>query len=119
MEPSATEIEVSKMACILDELNGGKIDKVYWKGYHPKVYSQTYDKYNNSISKEELEKILVIALKKVDVTKYSLEVQMWWRDYKERDKVTKSVLKEKRKQDKIKEKALAKLTPEEKAVLHL
>ena len=119
MNPSAEEIEVSKMACILDELNGGEIDKTYWKGYHPKVYSQTYDRYNNPVSKKELEAILVDALSKVDVTQYSLEVQMWWRDYQELKQIKIKKQRAKCKKIDIRKRALDKLTDEEKIALGL
>lgn len=81
MEPSSRECQLSKVACLLDELNGEPINKTYWQGYHPKVYSQTYDIYTDV--SEGLVETLIKKLEQTDVTKYSLEMQMWWRDYQE------------------------------------
>jgi hypothetical protein len=56
-------------------------------------------------------------LQKTDVTKYSLEMQIWWRDHQEEDR--KRIQKEIKKNKKAKEKkaALAKLTPYERKLL--
>ena len=51
MEATSKEKELSKIACLLDELDGKPFNKNHWEGYHPKVYSQTYDKYTGESKK--------------------------------------------------------------------
>jgi hypothetical protein len=80
MDPNHFESEISKVACLLDELQGKKWEKKDWEGYHPSVYCK--------INKEKADKMvdkLCSALKNVDVTEYSLEMQIWWRDHKKVD----------------------------------
>lgn len=54
-----------------------------------------------------------------DVTGHSLELQIWWRDHLEADKVKLQAQLDKAKTDKEKEVALEKLTPNERALLGL
>jgi len=84
LEPTREEVRLSKIACLLDELRTGnhKINSNHWGGMHPKVYSQTYDKYE--VPPEGMKEKLVQALSMMSPEKlqtYSLEMQMWWRDY--------------------------------------
>jgi len=118
MEPTEREIELSRIACLVDELDGKQIDKTWWKGYHPNVYSQTYDRYSELVESYS-EEVLAERLRLVDISKHSLEMQIWWRDYQERN------LKAQREADKVAyhktlvESALSKLTNEEKMALGL
>lgn len=115
MNPNDWEIEMSKVACLLDELNGLTYTKDEFSGYHPQVY-------NKHVSKKLGDKwveTLCSKLQKEDVKKYSLEMQLWWRDHQAADKKR---LKEERaqiKDKKKKEEALAKLTPYERKLLGL
>jgi hypothetical protein len=115
MNPTHLEKNLSEAMTLLDELNGLSFNKNYFRGYHPKVYCK-------SVYKEHLDKAtaeLCSRLSKTDVTKYSLEMQVWWRDHQEADKARKVVESVQRKQNKEKEEVLAKLTPEERKLLGL
>lgn len=64
------------------------LDQVYWgDGFDKRVYSKT-------ITKEDLDEKtaeLCSKLKEIeDVSKYSLELQMWWRDHQIADQKRKS-----------------------------
>ena len=54
-----------------------------------------------------------------DVTKYSLELQIWWRDHKKADKLRLKKEQEEIKKNSDKEEALSKLTDYEKELLGL
>lgn len=111
MEASGLEVQLSRVACLLDELNGKKWKKSWWNGYHPDVYCKDTRNGDGLVTK------LCSALQKVDVSKYSLEMQVWWRDHQEADrKRVKAELAAKKKQvDKTL--ALSKLTPYERRLL--
>lgn len=115
MNPTYLEIELSKVCSLLDELKTKKLDKRNWEGYHPKVYS----KHLSLKCGNDLVSLLCKSLQKVDVTQYSLEMQIWWRDHRIADK--KRIEKEQNdiKEKKEKEKALSKLTDYEKELLGL
>lgn len=114
LKPTQIELEISRVACLLDELDGRKINKDHWDGYHPRVYN----KFDKNIA-DKLTKELCSRLQKDEVSKYSLEMQIWWRDHQEADK--KRLKKEiaARKTEKAKKAALAKLTPYERKILNL
>ena len=117
MEPTREELECSRLACLIDELDGIPIDKNRWEGFHPKIYCQTYDKYNSPYNKGEMLYKLLARLRSDDVTRYSLEMQIWWRDYLkvEKEKTKTNNQKEKDKIDKAK--AYNKLTDQERKLL--
>jgi hypothetical protein len=109
------EKEMSKVACLLDELVGKPIDEGYWKGYHPDVY-------NSHLSKEEQDEMvkeLCYKLQKVNVSDYSLEMQIWWRDHKKADKQRIEAELKSIKQEKERQAALEKLTDYERNILGL
>lgn len=120
MEPDARERELTKVNCVLDELDGlGPIDPVKWNGgYHPKVYCVNISqKQADRWTAEACER--VGALSAIKLSKCSLELQTWWRDHQAADArrvgrdSARKVLEEKRTQ------GLAKLTREEKEALGL
>lgn len=83
MDPNMIEEEMSIVACIHDELDGVKIcpSSPRWKGYHPRVYTK-------SLTKQQCDKMvtnLCSRLQNIDVSKLSLEAQIWWRDHLEAD----------------------------------
>lgn len=82
LSPQRTEIEMSRVLCLLDELNGRQWSKEQWAGLHGGAYGQNLQKRQ----RDALVAKLCQRLQSVDVTKYSLELQMWWRDHKEADK---------------------------------
>lgn len=82
LKASELEIGISRVACLLDEVKRGKkIKKNEWDGYHPKVYNNVSRELGDKLTEE-----LCSFLQDKDVTKYSLECQMWWRDHQEADK---------------------------------
>ena len=107
------ERELSKVACLLDELDGKKkLNRDHWRGYHPRVYSQRADA-------DALVAELCSRLQGVDVSECSLEMQIWWRDHKEADKKRAADAIAKAKTEKQKRAALKKLTPHERKLLGL
>lgn len=114
MKPSSREIELSHVACLLNELDGKKWKRSYWEGYHPAVYCQFGSKLADQMVAQLCER-----LQSCDVTKYSLEMQIWWRDHQEADK--KRIARELREQKTTAKRkaALEKLTPRERKLLGL
>jgi hypothetical protein len=113
LEPTWGERELSRIACLIDQLKGKKkIDKDHWDGFHPRVYAE-------QVEEEVLIKEILNLLKGKDITKLSLELQIWHRDFLKDQKKSK-LEKEKEKKIKLeKKKALAKLTPKERKLLCL
>jgi len=111
MEPETREIETSRVACLLDEIEGKTWSKREWGGYHPDVYC----KYNKKFA-DELVSELCSKLKTLDVTQYSLEMQIWWRDHQIADENREKEIKRKKE---LKKQALSKLSQEEKEILGL
>jgi hypothetical protein len=106
------EHELSRVACLLDELAGRKIETSWWNGYHPRVYCLPD-------SGDKLVQELCAALQGVDVSCYSLEMQIWHRDHlkadQQRIKEEQAAALRKLHQ----ESGLSKLTNAEKAALGL
>lgn len=115
MRATHIEKEMSKVMCLLDELNGIPINQSYWNGYHPEVY-------NKKLSNDTCDRCVILlcdSLQKTDVSKYSLEMQIWWRDHRQADKqrIVQELAESKKKEDiKI---ALSKLSDYEKTLLGL
>jgi len=81
---NATEHEknLSVVYGLLDELETGHLPERFGDGYDKRVY-------NKGLSKKDLDKKteeLCSKLQKTDVSKYSLEMQIWWRDHQKADK---------------------------------
>lgn len=112
LEPTHVELEMSKVACLMDELAGKEIDKWHWRGNHPRVY-------NKDVDADAMTAELCSRLQEVDVSDYSLEMQMWWRDHKAADKRRAEEAVAKAKTDKQRAEALQKLTPHERNLLGL
>ena len=113
LEATHKEREMSKVACLLDELNGKKrINRDHWGGYHPRVYNQRVDA-------DEMTAELCSRLQRLDVSQCSLEMQIWWRDHQEADRSRAQAAVARAKTDKQKKAALAKLTPHERKLLGL
>lgn len=66
---------MSKVACLLDELDGLSFDQAGWNGYHRGIYKKDSTKDN------DLVKELCERLQTIDVKEYSLEMQIRWRDH--------------------------------------
>lgn len=115
MNASEHEINLSVVYGLLDEIKTGKLPKDFGTGYDSRVYCK-------HLSKEHLDKKtdeLCSKLQKLDVSKYSLEMQMWWRNHQEADK--KRIEKElnQQKNAELKKAALSKLTKYERDLLGL
>lgn len=114
-QANSREIEGSRIVRLLDELEG--------KGApNPYTFNNGMDNriYNKSFDLDALTVELCGKLQKIkNIAKYSLELQIWWRNHQELDKkrLQKELAEKKEKKDK--EKALAKLTPYERKVLGL
>ena len=110
---AATGIEksLSRVACLLDELDGKPINPDYWAGYHPKIYCKNVSQLRHLVVE------LCEKLQKVDVRQYSLEMQMWWRDHQEADKARVQEKLEKAKHKAEVQEALKKLNPYERKLL--
>jgi len=117
MNPTELEKNLSQVYGLLDELKTGKLSKDYGSGYDNRIY-------NKGLKQEHLDKKVAelcsaITKSKFKITKYSLEMQVWWRDHQKADKER---LKKEAKEEKdavARKKALAKLTPAEKKLLNL
>jgi len=110
MEANGLEIRLSQVACLLDELDGKKINQDHWRGYHPRVYNQRADG-------DKMVAMLCKRLQDVDVKDYSLEMQIWWRDHQAADKARVKAKLAAAADAKEKKAAIAKLTPHERKLL--
>jgi hypothetical protein len=108
------ERELSKVACLLDEIAGKKWERSHWDGYHPSVYCKSRSEIGDIMVKR-----LCDALQSVDVSQYSLEMQMWWRDHQAADKARVKLEIEASKTESERMDALEKLTPHERKLLGL
>jgi hypothetical protein len=124
MEATWAEREISRVACLIDQIKGKKkIDPSHWDGYHPRVYGQA-----GSIEAEVLKKELYDEIMKRDrpISSYSLEIQIFFRDYikeqekKKKRKQERAIAKLKKKQEeKERKEILARLTDREKKLLRI
>jgi hypothetical protein len=112
--PKHEEITLSQVCCLLDELDGkAEINPHHWRGYHPKVYSQ---RVSNG---DALRVKLCAQLQEIDVTKHSLEMQLWWRDYQRADQERRQRESQDQLTETAKKAALAKLTEHERKLLKI
>lgn len=81
MEPNTRELELSRVRTFLDETDGKEFDADHHRGYHPAIYCQTVSKGTADRLVEELCK----RCQMLDLTKFSLELQIWWRDHQKVD----------------------------------
>jgi len=112
MEATAMEVAASHCACLLAELNGAKNWREGWDGYRTGVYGNVTREYLDSLTEN-----LCKRLQAVDVTKYSLEMQMWWRDHQAADKARLEAEQKAIETDEERKAALAKLSPYERRIL--
>lgn len=120
MEPTDLEIRLSQIACLFNELDGKPCtNSSYRRGFHPDIYSQTYDKYNSPESEKCLTERLVSRIRQIDIAKYSLEMQIWWRDHQAAVKYDERKRADKKKVERLRTAALKKLTPQERRLFEL
>lgn len=117
MEPTSFEIENSKVLALLEELKTGKFPEWYSPGGSEKAYGNT-TKLGLDLNTEML--CMALQIKKAsEISKMSLEMQMWWRDHKAADKKRIKEEIDAKKTLKAKKVAIAKLTPFERKLLGL
>ena len=84
MEPTKMEYNLSEVYALLHELDKGKLPRGFRKGSY--IDKRAY----NNATKDLLDKKVsehCSRLKTVkNVKKYSLEMQMWWRDHQKADR---------------------------------
>ena len=82
LKANESEKNLSVIYGLLDELETGKIPEKFGTGYDRRVYGRGLSKAHLDEKTDEL----CSKLHELDVSKNSLEMQMWWRDHKEADK---------------------------------
>lgn len=82
MEANSREVKYSKLLCLLGELEGKKWETREWAGYHPKAYCKNL---TTAQVNEAAQKLCAALTEAGDVTQYSLEMQIWWRDHQAAD----------------------------------
>ena len=100
MNASPREVKASRLACLLGELKGYAWSRHWWDGYHPEVYNR-----HPGPDPDEMAQELCSQLRTLDVTKFSLELQIWWRDHQAAD--AKRIEQEKREARELEAKELA------------
>jgi hypothetical protein len=115
MDATPNEINLSVVYGLLDEFETGKLPSNFGDGYDNRVY-------NKKLTKEHLDektKELCSKLQTVDVSKFSLEMQIWWRDHQKADKERLEKEIAEHQENKAKEIALSKLSDYERKLLGL
>lgn len=102
MEPTQKEKESAKVISFLKEL-GEKVGE--------------YDSYGRTETINQDTSKLCDLCQNTDVSRQSLELQIWWRDHQEADKARIKKEIEANDQAKDKERAISKLTPYERDLL--
>lgn len=116
LEASFDEIEQSKLFHIMDELDGKLVDpKIWGNGYDERVYNKILPKQE----RDALVAKICARLQNTDVSKLSLEAQIWWRDHQLADMHRLRREEEQRALMEAQRKALEKLTPDERKLLGL
>jgi len=119
MNANQLEIELSQVLMLTHELDTGKpvkADSSDWQGYKKGVYGSSDLKKRT----DEATANLCSRLKKIpDVSKYSLELQTWWRDHQAADRKREAKEKADAKKAALRASGLSKLTAEERKALGL
>lgn len=114
LSANSGEIDTSRVLCVLDELDGRAVEPSWWEGYHPKAYS-------NHVTRETLDKLTAAACARLkgtpNVGKYSLELQIWWRNHQAADATKEEQRLAQEKRAELVKGAVGKLTPEERKAL--
>jgi hypothetical protein len=114
MNATSHERSMTAVFQLLDELDGKPLKpRDFGNGYDPRVY-------NKGLTKQQCDAMvaeLCRRLQAVDVSKYSLEMQMWWRDHQRADAERVQRETDAARTKKEREEALAKLTAKERKAL--
>ena len=81
MSATPHEKNLSIIYGLLDEVETGRLPKDFGYGYDPRVYCRNLSKEHLDQKTEEL----CSKLQQLEVSKFSLEMQMWWRDHQKAD----------------------------------
>jgi len=116
MEPTALEIELSKVKCFLAELDGRGYNKAWLQGTCPGVYNMNPTPAELNVYTATLCQRLRNT-PKTKLAEYSLELQLWWQDHRAADERRRKQSVEAIQSRALAEVALAKLSPPEKEAL--
>lgn len=109
--------ECCRVQALIDELNSGELNEDHYNGSHPD-FSGVNLHYGSRAKADQMTAALCEQLHKIDdVTKYSLEMQIWWRNHQRADAKRIKEEQETIQKEADKKKALAKLTPYERSLL--
>lgn len=114
---NCAEQELSKVLALMDELDGkGRPDPdSYGNGYDKRAYGNASDERLNELVATLCSRLTAIS----DVSQYSLEMQLWWRDHQRADERRRRGEDVALEYERKKAAALSKLTDEDRAVLGL
>jgi hypothetical protein len=118
MNANSLEIELSRVLLLIRELETGKpVDShsSEWDGYMAGVYCGGDLRKRADVAVADL----CSRLQKVDVSKFSPEMQIWWRDHQAADRKREADERKKIEQDALRAEARSKLTPDERAALNI
>lgn len=115
MNATQHDINLSVVYGLLDELETSKLPKNFGNGYDSRIYGQGLSKEHLDEKTEEL----CSKLQNTDVSKFSLEMQMWWRDHQKADKERLIKEIEDKATEQERQKALSKLSDYERKLLGL
>lgn len=117
-EPNGLEVEHARLNALLKEVKGGKFSKTNFENaFDSKVYNKTTKEIVDTKTAE-----LCGILKKTNkdvISKYSLELQLWWRDHKKADARRKREKKADTNKVRLRKAALAKLSTKEREALNI
>ena len=114
MQANSYEKQISRVACLLGEIERKPWKSSWWNGYHPDVYGRVTKQLGDRLTAE-----LCGKLQQTGATQYSLEMQVWWRDHKKADKERIECEMREQATEAEKKAVLAKLTPHERDLLGL
>lgn len=121
MAANQIEIECSRLVLLHQEVDTGKhvnSQSRSWDGYHPSVYCKGPSRQKaNELTASLCAKLKAMA--HVTFATHSLELQVWWRDHQKADAIREAREAVASHQQTLRNAALAKLTPEERAALDL
>jgi hypothetical protein len=115
MNATQHEINLSVVYGLLDEINTGKLPENFGDGYDKRTYSIGLSKEHLDEKTEEL----CSKLQNTDVSKFSLEMQIWWREHQKADKDRLQKEMSEQKDNEVREIALSKLSDYERKLLGL
>ena len=114
-DPTSLEKNLSEVYNFLDELEDGIHRVHHGDGFDARVYNKGLPKSHLDEKTAELCK----KLQGLDVSKYSLELQLWWRDHQRADKARVEMDIARAATEKERKELLSRLSPHERKLLGL